>query len=175
MGKSKIIIGLLCLSLSHISCFGQCYSVELLTETYRNEIGIRELTGSNDGARVEIYLASVGLGKGYAWCAAFVCWAHIQAGIVAPVSAWTPSLFTVKNTIYERGKNTYLYQEGDVFGLYFIEKKRIAHVGFIDGKDGNNFITVEGNTNEAGSREGDGVYRKRRNEKTIYKVARNAK
>jgi hypothetical protein len=61
---------------------------------------------------------------------------------------------------------------GDVFGLYFPEKKRIAHVGFIDKWDGNWLVSVEGNTNVSGSREGDGVYRKRRLTRSIYKVAR---
>ena len=63
-------------------------------------------------------------------------------------------------------------KSGDVFGLYFPEKGRIAHVGFIDQWDGKWLITVEGNTNEAGSREGDGVYRKKRLVRTVYKVAR---
>ena len=61
---------------------------------------------------------------------------------------------------------------GDIFGLYFSEKGRIAHVGFIDQWDGTWMISVEGNTNESGSREGDGVYRKRRLIRSIYKVAR---
>ena len=61
---------------------------------------------------------------------------------------------------------------GDVFALYFPEKKRIAHVGFIDSWDGSWLITVEGNTNLAGNREGDGVYRKRRLVRSIYRVAR---
>lgn len=63
-------------------------------------------------------------------------------------------------------------QAGDVFGLFFPEKKRIAHTGFIDQWDGTWLITVEGNTNLSGSREGDGVYRKRRLVRSIYKVAR---
>lgn len=61
---------------------------------------------------------------------------------------------------------------GDVFGIYFPDKKRIAHVGFIDHWDGTWLITVEGNTNSSGSREGDGVYRKRRPVQSIYQVAR---
>ncbi len=61
---------------------------------------------------------------------------------------------------------------GDIFALYFPEKRRIAHVGFIDQWDGTWLISVEGNTNISGSREGDGVYRKRRLVRTIYKVAR---
>jgi hypothetical protein len=61
---------------------------------------------------------------------------------------------------------------GDVFGIYFPDKNRIAHTGFIDQWDGTWLITVEGNTNDSGGREGDGVYRKRRPVKSIYQVAR---
>jgi hypothetical protein len=50
-------------------------------------------------------------------------------------------------------------------------KRRIAHVGFIDSEDKNNYYTVEGNTNEAGSREGDGVYRKIRSKKSVYIIS----
>ena len=61
---------------------------------------------------------------------------------------------------------------GDVFGLYFPEKRRIAHVGFIDEWKDPWVITVEGNTNVLGSKEGDGVYRKWRLVRSVYKVAR---
>ncbi len=61
---------------------------------------------------------------------------------------------------------------GDIFGLFFPDKNRIAHTGFIDQWDGTWLITVEGNTNVSGGREGDGVYRKRRPVKSIYQVAR---
>lgn len=64
---------------------------------------------------------------------------------------------------------------GDVFGLYFPEKKRIAHVGFVDQWDGTWMISVEGNTNNSGSREGDGVYRKRRLVRGVYCVVRYVK
>lgn len=61
---------------------------------------------------------------------------------------------------------------GDIFGLFFPEMNRIAHAGFIDQWLGDWLITVEGNTNDPGAREGDGVYRKRRAVKSIYQVAR---
>jgi len=61
---------------------------------------------------------------------------------------------------------------GDIFGLYFPEKGRIAHVGFIDEWKDSWVVTVEGNTNVLGSREGDGVYRKRRLVGTVYRVAK---
>lgn len=58
------------------------------------------------------------------------------------------------------------------FGLYFSEKRRIAHVGFIEKWTKQTITTVEGNTNQAGSREGDGVYRKIRLTRQIYAVTR---
>ena len=140
-------------------------------QIYTAEIGVREKTGNNDGERIEMYLKSTGLGKGYAWCAAFVTWTFQQAGIKTVRSAYSPDWFK-KNVVYIRGETKqYIAKKGDVFGLYFPEKKRIAHVGFIHSQEGDYYITVEGNTNQAGSREGDGVYKKRRPKRTIYKVA----
>lgn len=133
---------------------------------------MRELSGRNDGRRVEEYLRAVGLGKGYPWCAAFVSWAFRGAGVDAVATAWAPALFPRARVVYTRGENGYTMQRGDVFGIYYPSKGRVAHVGFIDDEEGAFYITVEGNTNEAGSREGDGVYRKRRAKKTIYRVSR---
>lgn len=141
--------------------------------TYESEIGTKELTGKNDGVKVEEYLKAVNMKKGFSWCAAFVSWTLNKCGISNPRSAWAPSYFSKKNTIYQSGK--YLFPNtpaaGDVFGIYFPNKKRIAHVGFIDSWGNKYAITVEGNTNEAGSREGDGVYKKRRLLRQIYSVS----
>ena len=62
-------------------------------------------------------------------------------------------------------------QKGDVFGIWFPDKQRIAHAGFVDRWSESWLITVEGNTNEAGSRDGDGVWRKRRIVGTVNRVA----
>jgi hypothetical protein len=142
---------------------------EQVVHAYTAEIGVREATGHNDGEPVEKYLASTGLGKGYAWCAAFVNWVYQQNGIEGPKTpAWSPSWFP-NSKKYDSQKQ--IPQPGDLFGIYFRSKGRIAHVGFIDKWQGTTVLTVEGNTNEAGSREGDGVYRKRRLARQIYKTA----
>ena len=145
-----------------------------VSEIYSKEIGVRERTGNNDGQRVEEYLRSCNLKKGNPWCAAFVTWTFKQAKVDAIVSAYSPSWFPKKSTIYTRGANgNKTPQKADVFGIYFSNKGRIAHVGFIDVWEDNSYcITVEGNTNDEGSREGDGVYRKRRLKSQIYKVSR---
>jgi hypothetical protein len=142
---------------------------------YSSQVGIRERTGHNDGTRVEAYLASVGLKKGNPWCAAFVHWCFRRAGVgQVPRSGYSPSWFPQARVIYQAGRSEIKQPDrGDVFGIWFPAKGRIAHVGFIDDwRGGSHAITVEGNTNEAGSREGDGVYRKRRLKRQIHKITR---
>jgi len=142
---------------------------------YTAEIGVRELTGRNDGKRVEEYLASCSLKRGQPWCAAFVCWTFKKAGVKAVVSGYSPNWFTPKYVIYSRGgKKNLTPQTADVGGLYFANKGRIAHTFFVDGwKEGSsNAITVEGNTNSQGAREGEGCYRKRRLKTQLYKISR---
>ncbi|WP_256009130.1 CHAP domain-containing protein [Desertivirga xinjiangensis] len=159
-------------------------SRETLRKIYTAEIGVREKTGRNDGARVEEYLKYVDLSKGEPYCAAFASWCMGKAGIPNPRTGWSPSLFPADKVVWERSRSLsaspgpagltgpkYTPQSGDVFGIYFPEKKRIAHVGFIEKWDDSWIITVEANTNSAGSREGDGVYRKRRLTASIYKVS----
>jgi len=138
-----------------------------LQSIFRAEIGVRELTGNNDGVRVEEYLATCNLKKGQPWCAAYVNWCYMQIGVKGG-GCYSPNWFPKEKIV----KGT--PDRCDVFGLYYKEKGRIAHVGFIDDWNGGaDFcITVEGNTNEGGSREGDGVYCKRRVKNQIYRVAR---
>lgn len=142
-----------------------------LIKEYTKYIGIKEATGNNDGDVVEMFLSVAGLGAGYAWCAAFVAYCHREVNVHYPSSpAWSPSWFP-KNNIIE--KNSAL--RGDVFGLYYSNLKRIGHVGFLDedwDDKSSTILTVEGNTNSDGVREGDGVYRKRRNKKQIHKISR---
>ncbi|SFG62325.1 CHAP domain-containing protein [Pedobacter insulae] len=140
-------------------------------QIYTSQIGVRE-QGNNSGPAVEKYLAYTGLAKGNPWCAAFVCWVYGQAGITNPQTGWSPSLFPATKVIWDRGKQKKPPAQADIFAIYFADKGRIAHTGFIDSWDNTWLITVEGNTNTQGSREGDGVYRKRRLVKSIYQVAR---
>ena len=143
-----------------------------LKQVYEREIGVREQGGANRGTRVEEYLAVTGLGPGYAWCAAFVSWCFQQAGVVAPRSAWVPSFAVRSKRIFQRGEFTHQRpRAGDVFLIWFARLNRPAHTGFVDRWSGDWVTTVEGNTNTSGSREGDGVYRKRRLTRQIWAVS----
>lgn len=154
---------------------------EAVRQIYEGELGVREASNHNDGTRVETYLHYVGLKKGEPWCAAFVCWVLGQAGIANPHSGYCPNLFPKDRIVWTRSAGIRRKEDepeggspetGDVFGLYFPEKGRIAHVGFIEKWEDKYAVTVEGNTNEGGSREGDGVYCKRRLTGSLYKIAR---
>jgi hypothetical protein len=165
------IIRFLIFSLLCFTCAFSSSAVDCKIEAARSQIGVHELSGKNDGKQVETYLHYANSSKGAPWCAAFVSWCHGQCGIFLR-NAYSPALFPNSKTVYTRGLGTYNFNSGDVFGLFFPNMNRIAHVGMIESVFGNTVITIEGNTNQAGSREGDGVYRKRRPLRTIYKIAR---
>jgi hypothetical protein len=127
---------------------------------YTSQIGVKELTGRNDGVAVEQFLKITGLGKGHPWCAAFVAWVYNKANVNAIRSAFCPNWFI-------KAKLTKTPHMGDVVGIYFKALKRIAHIAFYDRSDGAFVITVEGNTNAQGSRDGNQVARRRRLKRQI--------
>lgn len=137
---------------------------EKLVNTARNELGVRELTGNNDGERVEAYLKVVNLKKGQPWCAAFISWIYAEQNYSVPRSGWSPALFPSSRVVRSP-------LPGNLIGIYFPKLKRIAHVGMIEKLEGNWVVSIEGNTDIQGSAEGDGVYRKRRHIKTIHRIA----
>ena len=154
----------------------RCYSQrtvnshKLIVEAEKH-LEVREATGNNDGYWVEKFLASSGLGKGYAWCAAYQSYIHKETGLKSPKSARVVDWF--KTPVWERRNNSYQpeAQAGMVGALYYPSLKRYGHILLIVGQDKNNYYTIEGNTNGMGSREGDGVYKKIRSKSSISALA----
>jgi hypothetical protein len=159
--------------LQNQDCKIQKVESKSLKTIYTSQIGVRELTGHNDGAMVETYLKSVGLSKGNPWCAAFVKWSFIRAGYSPPITGWSPTAYNSNNVVWNGKYILKQPQTGDIFVLWFPKLKRIAHTGFYDyGINSQVYSSVEGNTNEEGSREGDGVYRKKRSYRATYRISR---
>lgn len=142
-----------------------------VAQTYYAEIGTKEATGRNDGVRVNMYQHSVKQPSGTSWCAAFVSWCLQQHGVRNPKNAWSPAWFPRSATIWKQGTGT-APAAGDVFGIWYTNLNRVGHVGFVDHWGSKYASTVEGNTNGAGAREGNGVWKKRRLIKQIYAVSR---
>ena len=128
------------------------------------EVGVRELTGHNDGARVGEYQHAGNCHKGDAWCTCFVVWVFKQAGYLMPRTGWSPDLFPAKRLVKDP-------VPGNVMGIYFVAKQRIAHTGIVTLVHNEKVYSVEGNTNLDGSPEGDGVYQRVRYLKTIKAFA----
>ena len=177
---AKIIAHILFIGLflfSGHNSFSQVYSPQrtCLIKVYKSQIGVRELTGNNDGVDVEKYLKTVGLGKGYAWCAAFPKWCLLEvkcleAKAINGMAASTdrPGHYVFKNGVFIK---TAL--PGDVGCIYYKHLGRIGHAFFFNGLSGNGMMyTVEGNTNSQNSREGDGVYLRIRSVNSIYRISR---
>ncbi|WP_246254445.1 hypothetical protein [Pedobacter foliorum] len=87
-------------------------------------------------------------------------WVFKQAGYASPRTGWSPALFPIAKLVKAAAP-------GNVFGIYFPSLNRIAHCGFVEYVDVSWVGAIEVNTNVAGSREGDGVYRRLRHKRTV--------
>jgi hypothetical protein len=141
-------------------------------------LGTTEATGRNDGEAVDRFLATVGLkGSRAPWCAAVLRYIFDAAGLrtIGPRSAWSPDW--VRNATWTRANGGKTPLPGDVAGIFFPSKGRIAHVVLIL-KWGPSVRTYEGNTSpdaapgSAADREGGGFWSKRRLQSQIHS-ARN--
>lgn len=131
------------------------------------QLGVQEIPkNSNAGPAVEKYLKSVGLGKGYAWCMAFMYWctkeAAAQNGVLNPLFK-TAGVLAMHNK--ERNLIVAIPQPGDIFIMDY--GKGQGHTGIVEKVEKNLIHTIEGNTNDEGSREGYEVCRRQRKTNTI--------
>lgn len=141
---------------------------DCVVETALGEVGVTETT-DNWSPRIAEYLASVHVYKPAYWCAAFVHWCFECCGVQTPITAWSPSAVS-QNVIWTKGKGE-TPRAGDVGTLYYTNLGRVGHT-FIIEKWGDKVVTIEGNSNDNGSRNGVKVCRRVRLAKGLYKVSR---
>jgi len=147
-------------------------TIECIQAGYVSDIGVMELTGNNDGVRVEQLQKNCNVPKGSAWCACFVRWWFDACGVKTTITAWSPSAHNKNNVVWKQGWKKEL-QAADVFTLYYVKLGRIGHTGFVDRRVNETTVeTVEGNTSPGGSREGQGVYRRKRAINSLYSITR---
>lgn len=134
--------------------------------------------GSNRGTAVDYWVQEAGLDPagGYPWCAAFVgqvgrqalgrAWPCPRTASVAALVRWAEGLHEVLTTAPA---------VGDLFALWepALTPPRFGHTGIVTAVlSGGRFQTVEGNTNPDGSREGYGVFVRRRSAATTNRYIR---
>jgi hypothetical protein len=135
-------------------------------EVAGREVGIREV-GRNRGQRIEEYQACVGIEPGSPWCAAFVSWVFREAsrtlGIPCPLH---PSGGALK--LWRWAAPATRTQWPKPGGVFVIDHGAgLGHVGIVESVTPDHLVTIEGNTNDGGAREGDGVYRRIRRKSEI--------
>lgn len=130
-----------------------------LLDTALTQLGVKESPGTpNSGPQVDKYLASVGLGPGYAWCMAFVYWCAREAGVANQLVKTGGVLRQWNERRHQLGVSW--PAPGDIFIMDY--GKGTGHTGIVERVEGDVLHTVEGNTNDEGSREGYEVCRRTR-------------
>jgi hypothetical protein len=118
----------------------------------RSQVGVRE-SSENWGPMVRAYLAVAGLFSPAPWCAAFVTWCLLEAGAVRsklPKLAASTYWWFVWAQSTKRLRS--IPRRGDIGVVNGAKGGHEFFVRMATGKD--EFSTIEGNTNDEGSREG---------------------
>lgn len=150
--------------------------LDAVLDVARSQLDVREIPrGSNRGPEVDAYLTSVSASLlGQPWCMAFVYWCFAKASAnigVANPAPKTASVWRSWEMVHEaRTANIVSAAEaradpdrlipGMVF--YIDTGGRSGHTGFVTGLADGKLVTLEGNTNNDGSREGYGVFTRNR-------------
>lgn len=139
---------------------------DLVARIAEGEVGVREAPrNSNRGPRVQEYQDADWLdGTGYAWCASFICWLVQQAERDIPLpfkrprtaGAWDFERWAEREGLdMVKAPTPADIGRGDIVVFTF------SHIGLaVDDPVSDRVVTIEGNTDQSGGREGGGVYRK---------------
>jgi hypothetical protein len=148
--------------------------LEVMLEMARQEIGSME---APLGSKVKVYLNSVGINFPAAWCAAFVFYCFQEAAKAAGkanpcvrtggVLAHWNKTGGKKILRADAVNNPALIKPGHIFMMDFGGGN--GHTGLVESVSGGFITVIEGNTNNGGSREGIGVFRRSRKIATINK------
>lgn len=123
----------------------------------------REIGGQNKGPWVRLYMNG-NEGQAWPWCAGFVCFILKQVcqnlGMPLPIKT-SVSCDTLAASAQEKGiffKETKVVDETQITpGSFFLNRRTSAdwiHTGIVVRAEDEVFETIEGNTNDEGSREG---------------------
>jgi len=141
-------------------------------EIAQSNVGVQEHPkGSNSGPEVNEFLRSVGLGPGFAWCMAFVYFCtnkacqelNLPVPLVQTGGVMDQWNLTHCRKLPNRASGV---KPGDIFIMEFAHGT--GHTGFVESISDGMIHTIEGNTNEDGSREGYEVARRERAISSIH-------
>lgn len=116
-----------------------------------------EIGGQNRGPWVRLYMHG-NEGQGYPWCAGFACFCLKQAcDTLKEALPITPSFSCDSLADSAKKKDKFVSRDKAGPGSFFLVRNTPTdwtHTGIVVSASGDTFKTIEGNTNDDGSREG---------------------
>lgn len=135
---------------------------DALLTAARGTLGIHEEGGKNRGPRIDEWNTAVHAPVGSPWCAAWVFGMHAIAATSCGVTNFCPQTAGALK-LWHRGISFRVPMPvpGSVFVLDTGDPGGFGHVGIVEvvSPSGDLVVSIEGNTNDAGSREGNTVAR----------------
>lgn len=132
----------------------------------REQVGVREATGHNDGWQIEAYLRSVGLGKGNPYCMAGQYWCMAQVA-VSPCIAKTGHVRTFWNWALRNGHKVHYKPHVGDFLTWGYSRNTSGHIERIERIGRKGWVRTVGFNTTSGisgnERDGGGVYFRQRN------------
>ncbi|ARK13067.1 CHAP domain-containing protein [Fibrella sp. ES10-3-2-2] len=140
----------------------------------QSQIGVSEKPpGSNKGPEVNAYLKAVGLGPGFSWCAAFLYWCFAKAATqketknpliktAGVMDHWNRAAPAVKISATQVRSGKATVRPGMIGILLLDPHTGAGHTFIVESEQDGWLTTIEGNSNNGGSREGIGVFRLKR-------------
>jgi CHAP domain-containing protein len=133
---------------------------------------VEQPVGSNRGPEVDAYIRATGLDPttdSFPWCVCFLYWCFGQAAQVKSmtnplpktagvISLWNLGRNSAGHVVRASEANAQTVKPGMIFLLDTGGGK--GHAGLVVEVSGDQIVTIEGNTNQGGSREGFGVFRR---------------
>lgn len=120
-----------------------------------NHEGLRENPAQrNRGDLIDEANIYVGVDLGSPWCASIISLSYKKNNVSLPRDGRASALFPPNKLVYMPW-----IKPGDLGGIYYPGMGRIGHVFMVRKVFGHFILTVEGNTNMNGSRNGDGLFK----------------
>lgn len=136
-----------------------------LVKVAASQVGTLESPlGSNRGLSVDAYNLTCGKDMlGAPWCASFARWCLWQIDIRQVPGAYSPDWYEAKRKIQAQD-----VKAGDQGLIYFQSLGRFAHtIAAVESTARREVVTIEGNSNPEGGREGYGVFRRVRSKDSV--------
>ena len=140
-------------------------TVDKIKALAKAEVGYREGFSNGHHDNREKYAAQVpGLAwvseEGQPWCAVFNSWLDTKAGLRPGVDFPSTASCDAAGDWFKKMGRWSAYPAVGAWAL-FGTPSDLSHTGRVISFDDDYIYTIEGNTNDSGSREGDGVYAKK--------------